>query len=96
MKKNKLWFLLVVIIGIILIQPSNFDRIANLFMSQDIPEQLGITQSKVSGPTKVEKTDSEIISSLKKLDYTDNKMVIPVQSGKATFSAEDLSLSKGF
>lgn len=91
MKKNKFVFVIVIFIAIILVQPKVFNKVITTFTSQNFASQFGI---ETETDTTNKNSDTEILETLKKLEFDGVNQVIELNENKPTFTKEDLDLSK--
>jgi len=89
MKKNKFVVLILIALIIILVQPTVFNRVVTIFMSQDLATQFGVKEAVEQIPVS---STEETIAALKKKNYDGQNQVILVNDNQPTFTKEELSL----
>lgn len=93
MKRGKFFFIAIIFIAIILIQPGNREGLKSLLTQNDIATQFGWGQLAEEKKSELDDEHDVQNAQLKNKVY-DGRQVITVND-KAQFSESDLSLNKG-
>lgn len=94
MKKNKFLLVSMILLGIALVQPQNFNGLKSALTQHDITSQLNISDSPEEKNWGQRSSQSKQNDELRLLDYDGTNQVIVVNE-QAQFSEQELSLSDG-
>lgn len=92
MKKNKLLFVVVFFVTVILLQPNVLNNVVSVFTQVDISSQLGIDSTD---DKENESKDSEILADLKEIEFDGTNQVLQLNNNQPTFTKKELETKDG-
>lgn len=91
MKKNKLLFVVIFFVTVILLQPNVLNNVVSVFTQVDISSQLGIDSTD---DKENESKDSDILADLKKIEFDGTTQVLPLNNNQPTFTKKELEVEE--